>query len=210
MYVGPPKDESGVVRQSWLDYPSYQAAADATALNLRQDLRMLGDVVTYAVDGLFELIEEGRLHPEDIDWLACHYSSHIFKDRAYELLQRGGLTIPEERWFTNLYTKGNTGAASIYIMLEELLNEDRLAPGQRIVCVVPESGRFLFSYMLLTVVEGLHQRPPTTARSVAAFQAPTLKTSGSPLEEKLVRQLTRAIHSDPSITCCLRLNRKVL
>ena len=35
--------------------------------------------------------------------------------------RRTRLRIPCERWFTNLTTKGNTGAASIYIMLEELV-----------------------------------------------------------------------------------------
>jgi hypothetical protein len=58
--------------------------------------------------------------------------------------------IPEEKWFTNLYIRGNTGGASIYLMLKELLNSDKLQPGQKIFCFVPKSGRFTTVYMMLT------------------------------------------------------------
>ncbi len=54
----------------------------------------------------------------------------------------GGVDIPQERWFTNLATKGNTGAASIYIINDELRRSGRLRTGQRLLCYVPESGRF--------------------------------------------------------------------
>ena len=40
MYVGPAKNGGRIA--SWLDYPSYHAAADDGAINLRQDMRMLG------------------------------------------------------------------------------------------------------------------------------------------------------------------------
>ena len=99
-----------------------------------------------------ELVEEGRFDPKAIDWMVCHYSSHVFKEEIFRLLELGGVTIPEEKWFTNLYTKGNTGSASIYIMLEELLNSGHLSEGEQVLCVVPESGRFQTSVMLLTVV----------------------------------------------------------
>ena len=52
----------------------------------------------------------------------------------------------------NLYTKGNTGSASIYIMLEELLNSGHLSEGEQVLCVVPESGRFQSCIMLLTAL----------------------------------------------------------
>jgi 3-oxoacyl-[acyl-carrier-protein] synthase-3 len=37
-------------------------------------------------------------------------------------------------------------------MLEEMLNEGHLKPGQNILCMVPESGRFVVSFMRLKVV----------------------------------------------------------
>jgi 3-oxoacyl-[acyl-carrier-protein] synthase-3 len=63
-----------------------------------------------------------------------------------------GLPIPQERWFTNLTSKGNAGAALIFIMLEELFNSGVLRSGQRLLCYVPESGRFSSAFMHLTVV----------------------------------------------------------
>jgi 3-oxoacyl-[acyl-carrier-protein] synthase-3 len=68
------------------------------------------------------------------------------------LLEQANCLIPESKWFTNLYTRGNTGCASIYLMLEELFNSGKLKPGQKICCFIPESGRFTVAYMMLTVV----------------------------------------------------------
>ncbi|MGO4348532.1 3-oxoacyl-[acyl-carrier-protein] synthase III C-terminal domain-containing protein [Paenibacillus sp. MCAF9] len=150
MYAGTNKDNAE--QQSWLDYATIHEAADDGALNLKQDIRLVNEMPKVGVNRFFELVDEGKIEPSAIDWMVCHYSSHFFRDEIFKLLQLGGLTIPEEKWFTNLYTKGNTGAASIYIMLEELLNEGHLKPGELVLCMVPESGRFQTSYMLLTVV----------------------------------------------------------
>ena len=65
------------------------------------------------------------------------------------------LSIPQgltEEQFTNLSAKGNTGSASIFIILEELFRSNRIAPGDTILCFVPESARFSAAYALLTAV----------------------------------------------------------
>ena len=144
---------------------------------------------------MFELIDEGKLNPKEIDWYVTHYSSHIFREQAYELFCRGGLSIPLDRVFTNLYTKGNIGSAAPYVMIEELLYSGQLEPGQKILCIVPESGRFLFGYILLTVV-GDHTSTVNPSSVAVAFhedaiEPPDIKTSGSEIEEALVRQLSR-------------------
>ncbi|MGN7357305.1 beta-ketoacyl-ACP synthase III [Paenibacillus sp. SAF-054] len=149
MYSGMSKEDG---LRSWLDYPSIHEAADHGALNLRQDVRLVNEITKVGTSRFLELVEEGRMIPDEIDWMVCHYSSHVFKEEIFRLLELGGVSIPDEKWFTNLYTKGNTGSASIYIMLEELMNEGHLSEGQKVVCVVPESGRFQASTMLLTVV----------------------------------------------------------
>jgi 3-oxoacyl-[acyl-carrier-protein] synthase-3 len=69
------------------------------------------------------------------------------------MLDMAGASIPQEKWFTNLYTRGNTGAASILIMLDEFLREVKPQPGARILCMIPESGRFNTAYLQLTVTE---------------------------------------------------------
>ncbi|MCE1782038.1 hypothetical protein LWT85_24965, partial [Enterobacter hormaechei] len=58
----------------------------------------------------------------------------------------------QERWFTNLTVKGNTGSASIYIMLDELMKSGKLKKDQRLLCFIPESARFTGAFMHLTVV----------------------------------------------------------
>lgn len=155
MYAGTTKQTDKSLGRSWYDYANFQAASQAGAILLKQDLTLLENIVPLGVSRYFELIEAGKFQPKEIDWLVCHYSSHIFRGKILELLEKGGGAIPNERWFTNLYTKGNTGAASIFVMLEELFNEGSLKPGQKILCMVPESGRFIISYMQLTVVGDL-------------------------------------------------------
>lgn len=188
MYVGPTPNGSPRVR-SWLDYASYEEASRAGAINLRQDVRMLDDVVERAVAGALRLVDEGRLNPHGIDWLVAHYSSHVFREQAYEKACAGGLTIPYERWFTNLYTKGNVGSASIFVLLEELLNDGLLEPGQKVFCLVPESGRFLFGYLLLRVVEGEGRGPRAPRAEMPKTESPQLQASDDPLQQRLVREL---------------------
>jgi 3-oxoacyl-[acyl-carrier-protein] synthase-3 len=189
MYVGPPKN--GARLKSWLDYPDYAAAADAGAINLRQDIRMLDDVVRHAVQELVRVAEARGCEPATVDWLAIHYSSHVFRDQGYELAARLGFDIPRERWFTNLYKTGNVGSASIFLLLEELLSGGSLAPGQRVLCVVPESGRFLFGYMLLKVVEGKAARrgERPAPRVMPRSEPPSLNTNGNLLAQSLHRGL---------------------
>ena len=67
-------------------------------------------------------------------------------------MQHIGFKIDYDRWFTNLPTMGNTGSAAIYIILAELMQANRLKKGQRLLCFIPESGRFAHCFMHLTVV----------------------------------------------------------
>lgn len=190
MYVGPRK--GGTQLASWLDYGSYEEAARDGAINLRQDIRMLNDVVHCAVEGALDLANRGKLNPRGIDWVVAHYSSHLFREQSYELAARGGVDVPLERWFTNLYTKGNIGSASIFVQLEELFHSDRLEPGQTIFCLVPESGRFLFGYMLLRVVGAAASRETQPlAVETPRTEAPRLEASSDPLQQKLLRQLAQ-------------------
>lgn len=139
---------------SWQDYASYADAEANGALLIRQNLKLLEDVVKVGVDGFLKLINDGKINSSEIDHFVCHYSSHHFKGRILDLLKLAGALIPEEKWFTNLYTKGNTGCASMFIALDELFKSGNLKPGQIVFCVVPESGRFANAYMKLTVVGG--------------------------------------------------------
>ena len=187
MFVGAKDKETGQV-QSWLDYPDYETASKAGAINLKQDIRLLHEVLEEGVLHYFNLIEQQKIVTNDIDWLCCHYSSEFFKQPIKDLLEKGGAFIPEEKWFSNLTTKGNTGAASIYIMLEELLYSNKLKNGDTIVCMVPESGRFITSYMKLKVVGKAELASPNY--EVRKVEAPSLEINDNATSQWLVRQLT--------------------
>jgi len=151
MSIGAPTDTTDT--RTWQDFPTYAEAEAAGALLIRQDVRLLEHIVKLGVDGALRLIEEGTLVVGEIDHFLCHYSSHHFKGKIADMLEMSGASIPEEKWFTNLYTRGNTGAASILIMLDEFLRNAAPKVGARILCMVPESGRFNTAYMQFTVVE---------------------------------------------------------
>ncbi|MGL4631895.1 MAG: 3-oxoacyl-[acyl-carrier-protein] synthase III C-terminal domain-containing protein [Leadbetterella sp.] len=174
--------------KTWLDYPDYESASRVGAINLKQDIRLLDQVIKKGVSHFFELIDKKMVLANEIDWLCCHYSSEFFKEPIKELLQKGGAYIPDEKWFTNLHTKGNTGAASIFIMLEELMYSGKLKHGETIVCMVPESGRFLTSYIKLTVVGNELLK---TVNKVREIEAPELVIDSNPTSEWLVRQLSQ-------------------
>jgi 3-oxoacyl-[acyl-carrier-protein] synthase-3 len=151
MSVGMPTDRRDA--RTWQDWPTYAAAEAAGALLIRQDVRLLENVIKLGVDGALRLIGEGVLDLRKLDHLLCHYSSHHFRSRIYEMLEKCGAAVPYEKWYTNLYTRGNTGCASIMIMLDEFLRDGRALPGETLLCMVPESGRFNVAYMHMTVVE---------------------------------------------------------
>ncbi len=182
MYAG---TDNETAQKSWTDYSSYTEATQAGAINLRQNIRLLDNVVKLGVEGWLKLIELGRVKPDEIDWLLCHYSSHFFKGQIVELLDKAGCMIPEEKWFTNLYTRGNTGCASIYLMLEELFHSGNLKPGQKIFCFIPESGRFTTAYMLMTVVGSGDREEMGETEAIAPPPSPILETDSA----YLLRQL---------------------
>ncbi|MDY7226437.1 3-oxoacyl-[acyl-carrier-protein] synthase III C-terminal domain-containing protein [Hyalangium rubrum] len=196
MYVGANRGKDGGFGTGWIDYNSFSEAAAAGVFTIKQDIRRLESLVTLGVDGFFALVDQGRIKPKEIDWFVVHFSSHYFKQPIVSLLEKGGIHIPEERWFSNLSTRGNTGCASIFLMLEELLNEGRFRPGERVFCMVPESGGFITCYAMLTVVAPSRAAVPELSSAAPAPMAEpgplplAPKEGGDPVREKLVRELT--------------------
>ncbi|APZ42046.1 beta-ketoacyl-ACP synthase III [Acidihalobacter ferrooxydans] len=155
MYAGGDKDADGRF-VPWRHYSSLEAALAQSAFALKQDVRLLNDQVVEvsAGHGLRDTLTRHPLSATEIDWFLPHYSSQFFRQPLYDKLAECGLEIPFERWFTNLPEVGNVGSASPYLMLEALFNgAGRLRAGQRVLCYVPESGRFSSAFMHFTVVE---------------------------------------------------------
>lgn len=139
----------------YLDYPTLAEAEKAGAFDLRQNIRTLPNLFDMGLHEYAGLVKDGHVNPSDIDWFLCHYSSERFKPMMADLMQEAGIAIPTEKWFSNLSSKGNTGSASIFIMLDEFFKTKKasLKVGQQIFGFVPESGRFSVAYFLLEVVD---------------------------------------------------------
>ncbi|MGJ7496349.1 iron-containing redox enzyme family protein [Variovorax sp. RT4R15] len=136
-----------------LDFGSWGEAEAAGALSLRQDIRLLPHLFDIGIHEYARLVHDGWVDPQKIDHFLCHYSSEKFIPVVEGLMDKAGLAIPRDRWYSNLAWRGNTGAASILIMLAEFLQTRTVKPGEQIFCYVPESGRFMAAYMLLEVEE---------------------------------------------------------
>jgi 3-oxoacyl-[acyl-carrier-protein] synthase-3 len=153
MYSGAVKNADGSLT-GWRDFESLSDAVAANAFLVKQDVELLNrEVIRVAVDAMLaRVIAKRGLSAADVAWFVPHYSSDFFRQALHDRMASIGFEIPAERWFSNLPTCGNTGSASIFIMLEELFHSGRLRAGDRLLCMIPESGRFSMAYMLLTAV----------------------------------------------------------
>jgi 3-oxoacyl-[acyl-carrier-protein] synthase-3 len=128
-----------------LDNGSRLLSQDVDILN-RHLFRLADRFVGMALEAHGERLESYRM-------ALPHMSSYFFRRKMERLMQRhaADATRPLPYW-TNLRTVGNTGAASIYIMLHQFLEAHRLANGDRLLLFVPESGQFNFVLVSLTAV----------------------------------------------------------
>lgn len=153
MFAGAEKMPDGRLK-GWNDFAPHEWL-ERSIFCVKQDIRQLNEsVMLYTVEKpLLELVEKKGIRPDDYAYFLPHYSSQYFRDKVYEKMQNADFDLPQERWFTNLVTKGNTGSAAIFIILEELFHSGRLEDGQKLLCYIPESGRFSSAFMQLTVVD---------------------------------------------------------
>lgn len=152
MYAGAVKEADGRLK-GWREFTTLAEAVAVDAFAVKQDAKLLNrEIISFlTVDAFAPLITKYQLRAEKIDWFLPHYSSAYFRQPVADGFAEIGFAIDQERWFTNLVNKGNTGSASIYIMLAELFHSGRLQQGQTILCMIPESSRFSCGYLHLTV-----------------------------------------------------------
>ncbi|MFN6183147.1 MAG: iron-containing redox enzyme family protein [Burkholderiales bacterium] len=151
MKIGEAASVGGMI-PSYLDYPTLTEAEAQGAFLLRQDIRLLPNLFDLGIAEFSSLVRSGWVDPSAVDHFLCHYSSERFSGLIQSLLEKSGLSIDRSKWYSNLTTRGNTGSASIFIMLDEFLQTRPLKRGEKILCFVPESGRFTVAYALLEVV----------------------------------------------------------
>lgn len=150
MYQGSDKLDGGVLK-SYMDFPP-KDILDQSIFSIKQDVKLLSEnIVTLGFDKLKTIFDSKGHTIDEIDYFLPHMSSEFFRTKIAGKLEENNMGIPEEKWFTNLSTIGNIGAGSIYMMIEELMNNDKLKKGDKILIAVPESARFSYVFGLLTV-----------------------------------------------------------
>ena len=169
MYAGALKTEDGKIK-GWREFSLDERSAKEL-FAFKQDVKLLnGNMSRIAIkEHLKGVVAKHGLKVEEIDYFLPHLSSFYFKEEIHRYMQEIGFDVPLSQWFTNLGYVGNIGAAAIFVMIEELMHEgvpvidaqgeiiDRetrtpLKKGQKLLCGIPESGRFTNAFMLLSVV----------------------------------------------------------
>jgi 3-oxoacyl-[acyl-carrier-protein] synthase-3 len=150
MYMASEKMADGTLK-SYMDFTPEEIIS-RSILSIKQDVKLLSDnIVPLGGKRIKEIFEKRGLVPEDVDYFLPHISSEYFKSKIFDIMESYGKGIPYERWFVNLSTVGNVGAASAYLMVHELFHSGKLKKGEKILLLVPESGRFSYMYAMLTV-----------------------------------------------------------
>jgi 3-oxoacyl-[acyl-carrier-protein] synthase III len=150
MYAGGDKEGSEL-----MSYKNYAPDAwlSQNIFAMKQDVKLLDkNIIKYGFQMLKQVFEKHKIDNTTIDHFLPHFSSEFFIKKMEEILIENGLAIPKEKWYTNLSRVGNIGSASIFIILEELFNSGKLKKGEKILLSIPESARFSYVYVHLTVV----------------------------------------------------------
>lgn len=150
MYAGLDRNTKGNM-VSWKSFPPEQWLLNSV-FAIKQDVGLLDKhIVRLAVETLVASLHKRGMQAVEINYFLPHISSEYFRKPLDHEMKKQGVAIPQEKWFTNLSRVGNIGSASIYLMLEELFHSGKLDQGMKILTMVPESARFSYAFMLLTV-----------------------------------------------------------
>lgn len=153
-----PRKQSLSLKVNWTYSRSFANEAplcmhiDGHTMILSQNIRILAKYMA----PLSKKAVEGALceHNETLDCyniVLPHMSSYYFEPSVKRIMAELSPNREVPYW-TNLRSAGNTGAASIFIMLDEYLKTQPVAAGDRILLFVPESGQFNYVLISLTVV----------------------------------------------------------
>lgn len=151
MFLGADKDDTGqlttfgdMTQEEW---------GNKSVFSYKQDVKLLSEnIVPYGIGWMVKTLKSKGYKPTDFTWYLPHLSSMFFWKKMDEEMIRLGFGIPEEQWFVNLTRVGNVGSASPLLMLEELFNSGKLNKGEKILISIPESARFSYGFVVLTVV----------------------------------------------------------
>ncbi|HLK29188.1 MAG TPA: beta-ketoacyl-ACP synthase III [Puia sp.] len=151
MYMASEKEADGSLK-SFKEFTN-EELIDKSILSIKQDVKLLSEnIVPLGGIGVIEVLKKHGMKSSEIDHFLPHMSSEFFKDKIYTKLIENGTGIMYDKWFVNLPQVGNVGAASVYLMVDELFHSGKLKKGEKIFLLVPESSRFSYMYAMMTVV----------------------------------------------------------
>lgn len=142
---------------------------------IKQNIKLLAEYgVEKSVLHIANSCKKHQLNFADVDYFLPHISSMFFYDKLADKLKEKGLLLDEQKWFTNLSYVGNVGAASIFIMLDELFNSSKLKNGELIYLFIPESQAIALMNKFLDApsffyFEDVIGFDPTTSISTGSF-----------------------------------------
>lgn len=151
MFMASEVQEDGRLK-GWKEYTPEELKNRAVMVG-KQNIRVLKQhIIKYWVDHIEECLCKYDVEPSTIDYVIPHVSSMFFYGELDKELTRRKVNLPSAKWFTNLTSVGNIGSAAIFAGLNGLTATGKLKKGDRILLLVPESGRFSYGTALLSVV----------------------------------------------------------
>ena len=151
MFMGAEKTKDGELK-SWKAFNS-QDFVNRSIFTVKQDIKLLEQkAIPYWAKHIKYCLEKHNISPDEISYVLPHVSSMFFYDKLINEMKQTGIGIDESKWFTNLPKVGNIASAAIFAILDEFWNTHELKSGEKILLIVPESGRFSYGTVLLSVV----------------------------------------------------------
>lgn len=150
MFMASELQENGRLK-SWKEFSPDEIKERAVLVG-KQDIRQLKKyIIKYWVDHIETVLARHHVKAEEIDYVIPHVSSMFFYEKLNDEIAARNIALTKEKWFTNLTSVGNIGSAAIYVALEELIRTKEIKRGNKILLLVPESGRFSYGTVLLSV-----------------------------------------------------------
>jgi 3-oxoacyl-[acyl-carrier-protein] synthase-3 len=150
MFMGAELREDGELI-SWKEFES-QELINRSVMTVKQDIRLLKpNIIHYWVDHIEYCLNKFKLDPAEVRYVIPHVSSMFFHGKLAEEIEARKLDLGTNKWFTNLTEIGNIASASIFAGLDDLYQSGCLKANDKILLLVPESGRFSYGTVLLTV-----------------------------------------------------------
>jgi len=150
MFMGAELREDGELI-SWKEFES-QDLINRSVFTVKQDIRLLKpNIIRYWVDHIEQCLKKHRVNASEIVYVIPHVSSMFFYGKLAEEIEARNIDLGIQKWFTNLTEIGNIASASIFAALDDLCQSGRLKVNDKILLLVPESGRFSYGTVLLTV-----------------------------------------------------------